>query len=154
LRANSTVAEHDVSEKELPQISARPEAIHGQTWQLVRAMAQQEPPVKGTDEMLRLLIDVSSVHDKRVQAFQARVPDPIIWLLLGNAVIGTAAIGASGGLKKHRGISTIILYSLVVCATIFVVLEMDRPGRGVLRPDEGPMIRLKQLVNLDREAGK
>jgi hypothetical protein len=154
LRTSKTLLQRDLSAQDMAQAAARSEAIHRQMWGLVGAMAQQNPPVRGANEMLGLLVDVSRVNSRRVQAFSARVPVPIVWLLLGNAVISAAAIGISAGMNRHRGFLSSTLYSLVVCATIFVVLELDMPGRGVLRPDEGPMLQLKELVNHDREAGR
>jgi hypothetical protein len=151
---NALIIRRDLTAEEVAQAAARSETIHSQMWELVRAMDQREPPAKGADEMLKLLIDVSTVHSKRVQAYVSRVPDPIIWLLLGTAVTALGAIGFSGGLTKHRGMLARILFTLVVCGTVFVVVEMDRPGRGVLRVDQGPMIQLKQLVDQDPESSK
>ena len=152
-RADNTLIQRDLTADDVAHAAARSVAIHGQMWELVREMAQHEPPTKGADEMLKLLIEASTVHSKRVQAYVSRVPYPVIWLLLGTAVTSLGAVGYSGGLGKHRGMLARILFSLVVCGTVFVVLEMDRPARGVLRVDQGPMIQLKLLVDRDPEAG-
>ena len=151
-RADPNLIHRDVSADEVAQAVARSESLQGQMWELVRAMAQQDPPAKVADEMLKLLIESSTVNSKRVQAFVTRVPDPIVWLLLGTAVTCMAAVGFSGGLSKHRGILATVLFSLAVCVTIFVILELDRPAKGILRADQGPMIQLKQLVDRDSEA--
>ncbi len=152
-RGDETLIHRDVTSKEIAEAAAHSESIHARMWESAKSMAQQDPPSKQAEEMIKLLIESSTVHGKRVQAYVSRVPDPIVWLLLGSAVISMAAVGFSGGINRHRGMLARILFSLVVCGTVFVVLEMDRPGRGVLRVDQGPMIRLKLLVDRDPEAG-
>ena len=151
-RADDRLIGRTLTVDEVAQAVARSETLHGQMWELTRGMAQLDPPVKGADEMLNLLIEASSVHSRRVQAYLSRVPDLIIWLLLGTAVTCLGAVGFSGGLNKHRGMLARILFSLIVCGTIFVVLEMDRPERGIMRADQSPMIRLKQVLDRDPEA--
>ncbi len=129
-----------------------PSRSSARSWDLVRTLAQHQPPAQGADDMLKLLIDASSVNSKRVQAYISHVPDPIIWLLLGTAVGSLATVGYSGGLAGHRGIVARVLFSLVVCGTTFIILELDRPARGVLRVDQGPMIQLRQLIDQDSGA--
>lgn len=151
-RANDTIIRHGVTPQAIAGLAARSEEIHAKMWESARSMAQQDPPPKQSEEMVKLLIESSTVHSKRVQAYYSRVPDPIIWLLLGTAVVSMITVGFSGGLNKHRGMLAGILFSLVVCGTVYVVLQMDRPGRGLLAVDQGPMVRLKQLVDKDPEA--
>ena len=154
VRADDRLLERDLTSQEVAEAAARSEGLHAKMWQSVKSMAQQDPPLEQADEMLTLLIQSSTTHSRRVQAYLSRVPDAIVWLLLGTAVVAMVAVGFSGGLHKHRGMLARLLLCLVVCGTVFVVLEMDRPGRGVLKVDQGPMVRLKHLVDRDAEAGE
>jgi hypothetical protein len=153
VRADDELIQRSLTPQEVAGVSARAEGIHARMWDFIKSMAHEDSSLKQPEEMLKLLIESSTVHSKRVQAYASRVPDPIIWLLLGTAVVSMVTLGFSGGLNEHRGMLARILFSLVVCGTIFVVLELDRPARGVLRVDQGPMIRLRQLVDQDPEAG-
>ncbi len=132
LRADSSLLHRDVTPADVDLAEVLSQSLFRQMWDLVRTLAQHEPPAQGADEMLKLLIDASSVNSKRVQAYISHVPDPIIWLLLGTAVGSLATVGYSGGLAGHRGIVARVLFSLVVCGTTFIDLELDRPARGAL----------------------
>jgi hypothetical protein len=53
--------------------------------------------------MMTLLVEAQGIFRKRVHAFQSRVPDSIVGLLLAAAVASAGVVGYSGGLGQHRG---------------------------------------------------
>jgi hypothetical protein len=107
------------------------------------------PPIKGSDDVANAFMDVAANHTRRLSALSNRVPDSVIWMLLGAAIVGLSAIGYSGGLVHHRDVPAQIMLSVLVCGTIFVILDLDRPSRGFLQVDQAPMIRLQQIIDQD-----
>ena len=91
-----------------------------------------------------------SLHRQRVHAFENRVPDGVVLLLFGGAIIAMAAVGFAGGIANHPGTTGKWLLAILLGATIFVVLDLDRPRRGIFRISQEPMLHLKQM--LDRGA--
>ena len=150
-RADTNLMQQVLTRRAAADLVARSEGIHARMWELVKSMGEQEALAGQAEELRKLLINVVSVHDKRVEAYLSRVPAPVIWLLMVSAVTTMMAVGFSGGLSRHRGMLARALFTLLVCATILVVLELDRPEQGLLQVDQSPMIRLKQTV--DQEAG-
>ena len=101
--------------------------------------------------MIQGLIDASSIQRERFLAFESRVPDPVIWLLLWGALVAMGAIGLAGGLGNHRGMPARIIVSALLCATIYVVLDLDKPHQGLIRISQTPILDLQRTVDRDPE---
>ena len=125
----------------------RTEKLHGELWSLVRDEAQRDPPLKGVDGMIGALNDEWTVHRRRVHAFEDRVPDGVLFLLFGGTILSLATVGFAGGIANHRMMVGKWLLVILIGATIFVVVELDRPRRGIFRISQEPIIHLKQLLN-------
>jgi hypothetical protein len=152
LRSKVAGLTHDATAKEASEFSARSEAIHGQMWNVVKENASTNPPVRGADSMFKSLIDVMAFHRSRMFGWESRVPDSVICLLLLGCVAGTAAIGLSGGLGNHRGLPARFIVTVLLCATIYVVLDLDRPHEGLISISQRPILHLQQIVDRDPEA--
>jgi len=119
---------------------------------LTEKMQNTVPAIKGSDDVTSAFLDAAANHTRRLSALSNRVPDSVIWMLLGAAIIGLSAIGYSGGLVRHRDIPAQIMLSILVCGTIYVILDLDRPHRGLLQQDQAPMIRLQQIIDQNPDA--
>jgi hypothetical protein len=125
----------------------RTEKLHGQLWGLVRDEALHDPPVKGLDGMTEALNDEWSVHRRRVHAFEDRVPDGVVFLLFVGTILALATVGFAGGIANHRMMVGKWLLVILIGATIFVVLDLDRPRRGIFRISQEPIVHVKELLN-------
>ena len=104
--------------------------------------------------MMQSLNDEWSLHRLRVHAFENRVPDAVILLLFGGTVIAMAAVGFAAGIANHRGAVGKLLLAALLGGTIFVVLDLDRPRRGIFQISQEPMLHLKQVLDRAAETGK
>ena len=101
--------------------------------------------------MFKGLVDAMSIYRERIFSWESRVPDPVIWLLLFGALIAMCAIGFFGGLGNHRGLPARIAVTLLLCATIYVVLDLDKPHQGIMPVSQSPMLHLKRTLDKDPE---
>ncbi len=125
----------------------RTEKLHSQLWGLVRDEAQRDPAMKGFDAMMGALNDEWAVHRRRVHAFEDRVPDGVVFLLFVGTVLALATVGFAGGIANHRMMVGKWLLVILIGATIFVVLDLDRPRRGIFRISQEPIIHIKEILN-------
>jgi hypothetical protein len=133
------------------QAMDRTEELHRQLWDLVKVETLRDPPMNGAAGMVRSLNDEWTIHRQRVHAFENRVPDAVVLLLFGGAIIAMAALGFAAGIANHRGTTGKLLLAALVAGTILVVLDLDRPRRGIFSISQEPMLHLKQLF--EHEAG-
>jgi hypothetical protein len=152
LRAQAALLRHDASAKETAQAIAQAEGLQDQMLNVIKTSAELEPPAKSTDAMLKGLIEAVSVYRSRVFALESRVPDSIIWLILAGSATAMAAVGLSGGLGNHRGVPARVILTILLCGTIYVVLDLDRPHEGLIKISQTPMLHLSQILDRDAEA--
>jgi hypothetical protein len=92
------------------------------------------------------LNEVTSSHASRVWAMEDRLPGIIQLLLFASAAISTglvARLQATNDKVNPIGMSCFIaLISLVV----YVVLDLNQPGRGVIRISQAPLERLLESM--------
>jgi hypothetical protein len=131
----------------------RTETLHARMWTLAREAAQHQPLPVGTEALTRSLQQEWSLHRQRVDAFENRVPDAVVLLLFGGAIVAMIAVGFSAGIANHRGGVGRFLLAVLICATIFVVLDLDRPRRGLFRLSQGPMMHLQQILERAPQGG-
>jgi hypothetical protein len=129
----------------------RTEDLHRQMWELVKAEALRDPPMKGAEGLIQSLTDEWTIQRQRVHAFENRVPDTVVLLLFGGAIISMAAVGFAAGIANHRGTAGKWLLAVLLAGTILVVLDLDRPRRGIFKISQDPMLHLKHVF--EREAG-
>jgi len=152
LRAQLALLRRNPTADQAAQAVAQSDLIQQRMWDVIREAALTQPPPRGIDAMLKGLIDAASIQRERILAFESRVPDPVIWLLLWGALIAMCAIGLSGGLGNHRGLPARVFVAILICATIDVVLDLDKPHQGFIRVSQTPILRLLQIMDRDPES--
>jgi len=144
IRADAAL-QHETVEELAKRIELA-EALHRKMWEVVKTAVQGEPPAKGAQDMVALLGNAQSLHQRRIYAYGSRVPEIIMGMLFGTAMTAMFAVGYSGGLTQQRGILLRIMITLVVCGTVFTILDLDTPRRGLIQVEQAPMLRVKQMM--------
>lgn len=152
LKSQVALVGDGLSPEETSEFSREAEVLHGQMWQTAKDSAAANPPAKFAEPILKGLIDVLSVHRARIFGWESHVPESVLWLLLLGCIAGVGAIGLSGGLGHHRGMPARIIVTVLLCATIYVVLDLDRPHQGLIKISQSPMLRLQSILDGDPEA--
>jgi hypothetical protein len=150
LRAQIAFLHHDATNVETAQAATRSESIHQQMWKVIKDVPGSSSPLQEND-MFKGLIDAMSTYRERIFSWESRVPDPVIWLLLFGALVAMCAIGFFGGLGNHRGLPARIAVTLLLCATIYVVLDLDKPHQGIMRVSQSPVLHLAGIMDRDPE---
>lgn len=118
------------------------ERIHTQLWQLAVAEARREPTptVALLIQVLNQLIDL---HESRVAMLSNHVPAIVIWLLLLVAVLSAAITGYSAGFASRHYRLPAALTLLLIATVTLVIIDLDRPRRGLIHSGEAAMVELQ-----------
>ena len=72
------------------------------------------------------------------------VPETVLLLLYLVLLASGGIIGYSGGLSGKRIIAPVVLVSLLVTLIVFIIIDLDRPKRGLIKVNLSPLLELQQ----------
>lgn len=84
---------------------------------------------------------------KRVAALENHVSETVWGLLLSVAALGTLTAGYGSGLGGHRIGLPMFVTPLLIAGVITMIVDMDRPRRGLIQVSQQSMVRLRSDLN-------
>ena len=122
------------------------EAILTQLWTISEEVAR----TTNQGDLVSLYLDslnaTIDLHETRVTARFARVPETVVLLLIGGSALSLAMVGYSAGLTKRRGLLNAVVLVLALGAVIMIVVDLDRPREGFIQVSQQPLIDLQQQI--------
>ncbi len=129
----SRIVYYDAGADEGKILSALKEANGASTriWQRAAVLSQQPGEPTRSMQMIPAVNGMIDAVSTREEARRKHVPESILWLLFALCLAGSFIVGYS---SKSGKIDYIILctYSLMTIMTIYVILDLDRPRRGII----------------------
>ena len=106
-------------------------AISARIWQRAASISQLPGDPTRSMQMIPAINNMIDAVSKREEARQKHVPESILWLLFLLCLTGSFIIGYA---SKSKKIDYVILctYSLMTVMTIYFILDLDRPRRGII----------------------
>ena len=92
------------------------------------------------------LNETIDLHEKRVAAFENRVPQPV-WLLIIS--VSLIAVFTRGTTLTARFWLTLILLPITIALVVALIADLDAPTRGLIRLDQRALQRVKADVNVE-----
>jgi hypothetical protein len=135
-----------VQPAKLAQSMSRSEELHQLLWsQAVAATEKDRSAV--TVLFVKSLNDVIDLHSKRVMAaLRSRVPAAIWIVLYLLTILSMAAVGYHEGLSSKRRSLAVVMLVLGFSAVLFLIVDLDRPGQGLLQVSQQSMLDLKKSM--------
>ena len=130
------------------------EMISARIWQQAALISRQADVETRSMQMVPAVNNMIDTMSKREASRTSRVPESILWLLFILALIGSFMVGYASHSKKINWI-VISLYSLMTVMTIYLILDLDRPRRGLINTSSTHR-NMEKLLNSfqDNEAEK
>jgi Protein of unknown function (DUF4239) len=95
---------------------------------------------------LNSLNETIDLHEKRVAAFENRIPQPV-WLLI--IIVSLIAVFTRGSTLTSRFWLTLILVPITIAIVVALIADLDTPSRGLIRLDQRALERLKADISTD-----
>lgn len=112
-------------------------------WTVTVAAVRTDPNEVTTGYFSSSLTDVISDYNRRLTAIANHVPSVILLLLLAVAIIALFVTGASAGLRGVRLAILRLALSVLVAQILTVIIDLDRPGEGLIRVSVTNLIELR-----------
>jgi hypothetical protein len=123
--------------------------LQGQLWSIATAASAQDNRAVPTGLIVQTLNDTIDLQGKRLAATRNSVPETVILLLLGVAIATAAIIGYNSGLSNRRHLSAALTLIVLITVIIWVLIDLDRPRRGLILISQQSMLDLQQTLQRD-----
>jgi len=127
-------------EAELQRALARMQQMQGAMTSLVGQALHQGTPIAVS--LTNTLNGLTSNHAARLAAVRDRLPAIIVALLLLSAMIASLLVGHEQGAREESDLVGTACFIIMVTFAIYVILDLNQPGGGLIRVDQEPMQRL------------
>jgi hypothetical protein len=131
-------AEHGLREEEA--------ALQMQLWSQGADVAEMDRRAVTTGlyaDALNSMIDSAASRDA---GLRNHVPESLIYLIVGVAVVTLGMMGYTSGLTGGRSLVAAVILSLLIAAVLFVILDFDRPYRGILTVSQRSLVEVQQTI--------
>jgi len=139
------VARGPTAEADLERVLTESDQIHGEMTQLVRDALRDGTPIAVS--LTNTLNAVTSNQASRLSAFRDRLPVSIVLLLFVCAMVSVLLIGQEQGRADARDTVGTLLLILIVCFVVWVTLDLNLPGSGLIRVSQEPIVRLIKAIS-------
>lgn len=124
-------------------VSVLSERLLDQLWVHAVDVAKKNPtPVVAL--FLSALNETIDLHAKRLAQFQNRVPESVLLLLYLFATVAMLITGYGAGLRTLRCLLPTVAMVVLLCTSLYVIVDLDRPQQGLINVSQESMIRLQQ----------
>jgi hypothetical protein len=119
---------------------AKINAMQGRIGELVGRAVNGGTPV--AVPLVNTLNGMSSSYAARLASVRDRLPGAIVALLFLAALMSVAVLGRSQGIEGRRAPLSTLFFIVLISFTFYVTLDLNQPGRGLIRVSQEPMERL------------
>ena len=136
-------AAHD--DARFAEASNRSKHIQQELWRDAAAVAQSDRTAI-TAAYINSLNEMIDLHEKRVAAFENRIPPPI-WLMI--AAVSVIAVFSRGMTLAAHFLFTVVLIPLTIAIVVGLIADLDAPSTGLIRLDQRAMQRLHADLGIE-----
>ena len=123
--------------------------LQKQLWSNAISAVAKDDRMATTGLFIQSLNNVIDDQEKRRAARDNHVPESVLFLLFIVALVAVLGVGYGCGLAAHRNFFSTAMMSLLIMLVITVIIDLDRPSRGLIRVGQNSMIRLQQSLSND-----
>jgi hypothetical protein len=122
------------------------ETLLNQMWAIAEGVAKTTQQGDLTSTFIESLNETIDLHETRVTAGSARVPETLVLLLFFGSALSLGMVGFSAGLTKRRSLLTAAVLIIALGAVITIVVDLDRPREGLIQVSQQPLIDVQQQI--------
>jgi hypothetical protein len=129
------------------QATDETERIHGDLWSEAIAVGNMDPRAITSGLFLESLNETIDLPTKRLAALANRIPEVVMFLLFVGAILVVGIVGYGFGLGARRNIFLMVTFSVLITLVVLVIVDLDRPRRGLIAVSQQSMLDLQDTLN-------
>ena len=140
------------NDDEWASLTAEAGALQSDLWNAARRAADANPSPVPSGMFVQATNDLIDSFGRRDAAIHRRVPEVVLILLLGTFLITSGIVGFSGGVTGRRPPLVSFAMVVLIVMLVFVILDVDRPIRGLITVSEKNLRDLQASMKADPAA--
>jgi len=121
-------------------------ALHTKIWSVVQRADQPGTSPAILSTLITAANELIDLHELRVASIENYLPAFLILLLPGVTAVAVAALAWSFGTTTERGRTPILLLTLLICAVIMLIMDVNRPQRGGIGVGVATLERVQESI--------
>lgn len=109
-------------------------------WSEAKAAMAKDAGMVPTGLFIQALNETIDDQEKRLTAFRNHVPNIVVLVLYGVAIIAIGFSGYASGNAQRRWRLPVYIMGVLVAAVILLIQDLDRPDAGAIFHSQQPMI--------------
>lgn len=119
-------------------------------WSYAASAAAENPNPVTTGLFIQAFNSVLDALGSRDAELERHVPETVLLLLYLTFGLAGAIVGYASGVNGHRvTVATYMMIALIVIL-VFMIVDLDRPRRGLIQVNQGSMLSLQAQIGADR----
>jgi hypothetical protein len=107
-------------------------AMQVQLWRQAAAVTAVAPQSLLTYRFVASLNEMNNTHERRITALRYHVPVPVLFTLIGIAIVAMGFAGFNAGATGARRLLPHMIMSVTVAVLIVLVVDLDSPNQGLI----------------------
>ena len=141
LRLKAVAVSLDLDE-ERDAILRESERVVDSLWRNSVAAAAENPSPVSSGLFVQALNEMIDAFGSRDAALSRHVPEIVLFLMFGTLILTATLVGYTSGASRHRASFAAYTLLLLIVLTSFLVIDLDRPRRGIVEVSQQSLIDL------------
>ncbi len=120
--------------------------IETQLWGIAERLVEQGASAVPAGLFIQSVNEMINVNEKRRAALDNQVPKTVLKLLYVVALVSLGFIAYAYGLSGRPRHGSIVIFAMLVSVVLAIIIDLDRPRRGLIRVSDEGMVRLQQTL--------
>ena len=121
--------------------------LREQMWVIERDAARSGQSSDLISSLGDTLAELATLNQSRVVgALYARVPEPLVILLVFGSILSLGMVGYSAGLRERRSVITAVVLVVAMGAVLMLLIDIDRPQEGVINVSQQALIDVQGQI--------
>ena len=121
------------------------QALQASLWERASSLGRDKENLHRTAQMIPALNAMFDIATTRTAATVDKVPEVIYYLLFLISLTAALMVGYSSGVKPDW--TMVLSFSLMISMTVYLIIDLDRPRRGVITMDtaNSQILQLREM---------
>jgi len=120
--------------------------LEARLWEIARQVSLADSDSNPAELFTEAMNHVIDLHEKRHRSIEDHVPEVVIFLLFAVSTLALGQVAYSSGLSGRRRPIANLTFAFVIALVLNVIMDVDRPRRGLIQVSHDSMIRLQHSL--------